>query len=174
MSSVPHLPRSPQISPDLRTSAVQVHFREQRIEQLAQEKERLQYERQRRPPSLPAQPSLGPSDSASRPVTEGGDEAPEGVTLHSVTLPSTGAAAGRDERRAARHRRRRRGGDGGAAAEGSERASEEAGEEGSEATSAASDRTDATPAGHIRCYAARARAKVRVRVRVRLGLGLYP
>jgi len=29
----------------------------------------------------------------------------------------------------------------------------------SEATSAASDRTDATPAGHIRCCAARARAK---------------
>ena len=147
---------------------MQVHFREQRIEQLAQEKERLQYERQRRPPSLPAQPSLGPSDSASRPVTEGGDEAAEGVTLHSVTLPSTGAAAGRDEHRAARHRRRRRGGNGGAAAEGSERASEEAGEEGSEATSAASDRTDATPAGHIRCYAARARAKVRLRVRVRV------
>ena len=131
---------------------LQVHFREQRIEQLAQEKERLQYERQRRPVSLPPQ-SPGPSDSyVSRPATEGGDEATD-----CFRLPSTAAAGGGETKgRATRHRRRPRGGGVGVAADGSERASEE----GSEATSAASERTDATPAGHIRCYnAACAKAK---------------
>ena len=84
-------------------------------------------------------------------MTEGGDEATD-----SLRLPSTAAAGSGDKGRASRHRRRPRGG--GVAAEGSERASEE----GSEATSysAASERTDATPAGHVRCYdAARARTK---------------
>ena len=147
-----------------------MHFREQRIEQLAQEKERLQYpnphprphphphqerlqyERQRRPASLPPR-SPGPSDSVvSCAVMEGGDEATD-----RFRLPSTAAAGGVDKGRAARHRRRPRGGGVGGAAEGSERASEE----GSEATSAASERTDATHAGHIRCYEAMcARAKL--------------
>ena len=92
-----------------------MHFREQRIEQLAQEKERLQYERQRRPVSLPPR-SPGPSDSyVSRPATEGGDEATD-----CFRLPSTAAAGGGETKgRATRHRRRPRGGGVGVAADGS-------------------------------------------------------
>ena len=112
------------------TKLLQVHFREQRIEQLAQEKERLQYERQRRPTA----PTPGPSDSASRPVTDN-DECNA-----DTSTAASGAASVGGKGRIARRRRRRQCGRG-VTAEGSEAGS----------SSAASERTDATPAGHVRC-----------------------